>query len=277
MDATAASAAASVPFTLGSVTINGPPVLPLTVRAVSSWGVPDHFLYGTFAPNVAGATNALFLHHVPLGWTDLLSYDGAGSNSFSSGVIGNSFMVDVAPGTRTQQDAPLFPGDAFVYGPWFSPASGQPLSSPGMANGVADAKSLLLIENRAASGSVSLSLRTAAITAATGERPEGRGCDAGGCVAPAVPTPLVCGSNATTVALTRLNPVLSLPPDAGGAPVMATLSTCDSGGGATEIGAYRAIPYAQFFYGASITTGALASASMQVDTLGLAPVQVRVL
>ena len=108
---------------------------------------------------------------------------------------------------------------------------------------------MVLFENLAASSAgSSLSVRTAAISAATGERPEGRGCDSTGCAAPATPVQLTCGSGAVTVNLTRLNPAglwqVTLPAGTPG-PLLATLSTCGSSGdGATELGAYRSIPYA---------------------------------
>lgn len=256
VDATVTSASESRLFSLGAetvvkTTLSGSAIatsLPLTVRAVASWGVSEDYVYGNFAPNVPGAANALFLHIVPLGWTDLLSYSGSGANTYSQGAIGNSFMVDVKPGTNSMQDAPLFPGDSFAYGAWYSPASGQNASAAGTANGVANTTTLLLFENLGASGFASLSLRTTTISASTGERPEGRGCDLTGCAAAAVPQALVCGSAAVTVSLTSLNPVamwrVSLPSSAAGAPQMATFSTCTSSG-ATELGAYRSIPFAQ--------------------------------
>jgi hypothetical protein len=150
-------------------------------------------MYGSFSPNVAGASTALMLHHVALGWEDLYSYSGSGSNSFRDGVIGNSFILDTTPGTYSMIDAPLKPGDAWVYGPWYSPASGQNVSSAGIANGIMNTTSLLLIENlnhqgTAGTAAAALSVRTSMISAASGERPEGRGCAAAGCVAPAVPT-----------------------------------------------------------------------------------------
>jgi hypothetical protein len=253
VDVTKASAAATRPFSLGSIrivntTTNGvaSTVLPLTLRAVSAWGVSDHFVYGTYAPNIPGSSSALFLHLISLGWTDLYSHDGT-SNSFNDGTIGNSFMVDVHPGTYTHEDAPLYPGDSFAYGAWYSPASGQNVSSLGTFNGIANTTSMILFENLAAVGTSSLNLRTTTISASTGERPEGRGCDASGCVAPAVPVPLVCGVSATAT-LTRLNPTalwkVSLPPSAGEVAQMITLSTCSSSE-PTELGAYRSIPYAQ--------------------------------
>lgn len=284
-DLSASSATSTFPFMLGSQNVINTSTpgggytttLPLTLRTISSWGVPDVYIYGTFAPNVPGATNGLFLHTVPLGWYDLYSYSGSVSNAFSDGLIGSSFMLDVAPGTYTLQDAPLFPGDAFIYGAWFSPASGQSASSLGTSNGVSNTTTMILIENLAAIGSSALSLRTATISAATGERPEGRGCDSSGCVAPAVPVSIVCGSGPATAILTRLNPTamwqILLPPSAGGAAVMAKISTCSTAE-ASELGVYRSMPYAQFFYGANVTSGALASASMQVDYTGQTPAQV---
>ena len=105
-------------------------------------------------------------------------------------------------------------------------------------------------ENLRADGNISLDLRTAVLDGVTGERPEGRGCIATACAAPAVPTPLVCGSGPVTATLTLLNPTamwrLLLPFEANGAARMATLTTCESVGGLpTELGAYRSIPFAQ--------------------------------
>jgi hypothetical protein len=197
VDATTALTTAA--FSLGSVAIvnttapgavTPKTTLPLSLRAVSSWGVPDHFVYANYDPNVPGAANALFFQLIAFGWTDLYSYSGSDANSFVDGVIGNSFIVDTTPGSYSIQDAQLGPGDAWVYGPWFSPASGQNASNPqaGLANGIANTTSLFLFENRGAPASLaSVSLRTATIDAATGERPEGRGCDATGCAAPARP------------------------------------------------------------------------------------------
>ena len=249
----ASAAPATKRFSLGSVSVlnASAAAVALTVRAVASWGVSDFYIYGTYSPLVSGLGSALILHAVPLGWSDLFSYSGAGTNSFGS-VVGNSFILDSTPGTQSTVDGPLFPGQSFVYGPWYSPASGQNASAPGTSNGYSNTTSMVLFENLAAPQSPAgsaLSVRTAAISAATGERPEGRGCDRTGCAVPAVPVLLTCGSAAVTVTLTRLNPTglwqVTLPAGAPG-PLMATLSTCGtSGSDATELGAYRSIPYAQ--------------------------------
>ena len=254
VDASAASA--TTPFALGPISVvnasaaaGGQPTtsLPLTFRAVGSWGVSDLYVYGTYSPLISGLGSALILHAVPLGWTDLYSYSGSGSNGYGS-VIGNSFILDSTPGTLSTIDGPLFPGQSYVYGPWYSPASGQSVSAPGTSNGYSNTTSMVLIENLASGAGTALSLRTAAISAATGERPEGRGCDATGCAAPATPVQLTCGSGAVTATLSRLNPTalwrVTLPAGTPG-PLMATFSTCGSSGGATELGAYRSIPYAQ--------------------------------
>ena len=105
-------------------------------------------------------------------------------------------------------------------------------------------------ENLRSEGNISLNLRTAVLDGVTGERPEGRGCIGNACAAPAVPTPLFCGSGPVTATLTLLNPTamwrVQLPPEANGAAQMAQLTTCDSvGGNPTELGAYRSIPFAQ--------------------------------
>ena len=126
----------------------------------------------------------------------------------------------------------------------------------GTSNGYSNTTSMVLFENlgAAASPGVALRVRTAAISAATGERPEGRGCDATGCAAPATPVQITCGA-VVTATLTRLNPTalwqVKLPAGST-APTMVTLSTCGTAGGATELGAYRSTPYAQVCRGRGV-------------------------
>ena len=123
-------------FSLGSIATNlntssDSASLPLTVRASSGSGIIEEFIYGTYAPNTPGATNALFLNSV--------------YTNYQHDIVGNSFILDTAPGTHTAEDAPLFPGDAYVNAAWFSPASGQLLNSSGVSNSIERTTTMTLI------------------------------------------------------------------------------------------------------------------------------------
>lgn len=271
------STAASTAVTVGTISggINSTSTwATLGLIATSSWGVPEHFLYGTYGGNIPGASSSIAFHFVAQGYTDLFSSTSSTSSTYSSGVIGNSFIVDTAPASLDLSDALLTPGDSWIYAPWFSPASGQDASSAGVYNGVVDTRQVVLIEHLGQVGAApfadagAVAVRSAVLSAVSGERPEGRGCTIAGCVAPLVPLPLVCGAAPVAVTLTALNPtavwVVTPPESAAGAPVMATLDTCATdvnSWGATEIGAFRSLPFAQFFYDGSMASGALAASA----------------
>jgi hypothetical protein len=136
VDASDASVAATtMAFSLGSMTtVNssvGSTPFSLALRASSASGITGEFIYGTYAPNTPGAGDALFLNTI--------------NTNFHQYIVGHSYIVDAAPGTFTAEDAPLFPGDAYVNGAWFSPASGQSPDSPGVSSSVERSTTMLLI------------------------------------------------------------------------------------------------------------------------------------